>query len=225
MTRAELYKKKYEEALAVVQERNATITKLRNTIQLKNTYLRRNRKRTPLTIQRLQEANKRLVHNNKIHRYNQRQQAKKNKAVAASARETKKRAVREVEYLAKDRDIGNDMNQTQLMEIIFRTVLTYNDLTREKIITFDEFVFLLVGYQIQAFDKDDIRARAKHLSGKKWVIFGELLEAGLFARMYRKEKYYLTVAGKQRLNDILKYIYENKVGTYKLLRRLFEIES
>ncbi len=225
MKRIDLYKKKLDEAAEIIAKRDATITELRNKIQVKNTYLRNNKKRKPLTMQRLRESNLALTKNNKTLKYLLRQKAKKNKSVAASAREVKKRAVREVEYLAKDRDIGNDMNQQQLMEIIFRTVLTYQGLIRGQIISFDEFVLLLVGYQLQAFDKEDVRSKSPHLSGKFWAVFRDLREAGLFARMYRKEKYYLTALGRQRLNDILKYIYENKVGTYKLLRRLFELEE
>ena len=171
------------------------------------------------------ERNRRHIHNNKNYLYKLRQQRKQNKAVAARAREFEKRVERQTEYLVKDLGMGKDFNENQVRELILRAVVTYEGLVRSQVVSFDEVMYLLVGSQVSAFDLDDVKSRAPHLSGRYKVRFGELVEAGLIAKVYRKPKYYLTGLGKQRLNDILKYIYENKIGTYKLLSRVFKIEE
>ncbi len=182
-------------------------------------------KRRDASLEKLKADRKRVAHNNKWYLYNLRQQRKKNKSVAARAREKEERIEKEVEYLVRDVGKGKQFNDTQVRELILRTLVTYEGLIKERVISFDEIMYLLVGSQIQAFDLDDVKARTTHLSGLYRKNFAEFIEAGLFARMYRKEKYYLTGIGRQRLNDILNYIYQNKIGTYKLLSRVFRVEE
>ncbi len=135
-------------------------------------------------------------------------------------REYKEGVVNEIAYLTKDFDWDKDVSRVQIVEVILRTIVTYNRLLADGVITYNELAYLLVGSQIEAFDISDAEDKVGDLGCHRKRDFDALIESGLFKKVYRKQKWYITVAGKDRLNEILRYIYENKIGTYKILKKL-----
>lgn len=104
------------------------------------------------------------------------------------------------------------------LEIVFRTIIAYNKLTKDGILVFIEFVLLLMGSQKEFFSVEDIKTRFGYL---RYIKRDMLLciESGYIAKVYRKKLYYLTMNGKIRLNDILEYIYQEK-GTGHPIKRV-----
>jgi hypothetical protein len=121
----------------------------------------------------------------------------------------------EVKYLSKDFEWDNTTSRLQHLEIIVRTIITYNKLTNNNIITFHEFAVLLLGSQKQYFNKKDIIDRYTNLGRFLRSDLKLFLEIGYIRKVERKPYWYITVMGKKRLNEILKFIYEEKVGLFK----------
>ncbi len=135
-------------------------------------------------------------------------------------REYKVGVVNEIAYLTKDLDWDKDVSRVQVVEIILRAIVTYNRLINDGTVIFTELAYLLVGSQIEAFDISDVEDKVGDLGCHRKRDFDDLIALGMFKKVYRKQKWYITVAGKDRLNDILRYIYESKLGTYKILKKL-----
>lgn len=103
------------------------------------------------------------------------------------------------------------------LEIVYRTIIAYNKLTKDGILVFEEFSLLLVGSQKEFFSAKDVRARFGYLRFVDRDIL-RMIDAGYIAKVYRKRLYYLTMNGKLRINDILEYIYKEK-GTGHPIKR------
>lgn len=181
--------------------------------------------RAKATAERWREKNRRLVHNNKVSKYKRRQTAKDMREVRQDAKNWQNTVYSELQYLTKAPDWDSDVNRAQVVEIILRTIVTYHKLILDGTITYAELVYLLVGTQMEAFRLRDVVDRYSHLPRFHKVQFRMLLEEGLLKKVYRRQAYHITVAGRDRLNDILRYIYENKVGTYRILKKFFEINE
>lgn len=123
-----------------------------------------------------------------------------------------------IAYFTKNHDWENDTSRAVHVEVILRAIVTYDRLIKDGMITFNELAVLLVGTQKEVFGLDDIKARFPVHGFWKSQFFA-CVEAGLFKRMHRKALWHITQKGKQRFNDIMKYIYEAKVGTYSVFRK------
>lgn len=128
-----------------------------------------------------------------------------------------------ISYLVKAPNWDTDTDRRKTVEVILRAIVTYNRLITGKIITFNEIAFLLVANQKDAFNLKDVYARFGKMNYYHKREFAEFVEAGLFKKMYKKNKWYITVEGNERLEDILRYIYENKVGVYNEIKKLNEV--
>lgn len=146
--------------------------------------------------------------------------AKKRMGTVIEARRGTAQVVKKIAYLTKDLDWNKDISRVQVVEIILRTIVTYDRLIADGTITFNELAYLIVGSQIEVFDISDAEDKLGDLGRYKKRDFEKLVDAGMFKKVYRKRKWYISVDGKERLNEILTYIYENKLGTYRVLRKL-----
>ena len=176
-------------------------------------------------VELYRERNKRLVHNNKVHKYNGKQTTQQKRELKQEVEQFKSEVVSEIAYLTKDRDWDKDISRPQVMEIILRTIVTYNRLIQDEIINFNELAYLIIGSQKDAFNIQDVRDRYGRLGGRCKQDFAALVEAGMISKVYRKQAYWLTEDGRERFNDILRYIYESKVGTYRVLKKVFKLEE
>lgn len=162
-------------------------------------------------------------HRAKRARYKSRQRTKVVQAERDDMRLYKTEVVAQVSHLTKDYDWDKDVSRVQVVEVIMRTIVTYTQLLREETITFSEFAYLLVGSQMEAFRMQDVIDRVGFISKTYKKDFKMLIDEGMITKVYRKQAFYLTPYGKDRLNDILRYIYENKIGTYRILKKVFNI--
>lgn len=166
------------------------------------------------------EVRHRWVKVTKEARYKSKLRTRAVRAERRDMREYKVGVVNEIAYLTKDLDWDKDVSRVQVVEIILRAIVTYHRLTTEGTVSFTELAYLLVASQIEAFDINDVEDKVGDLGCHRKRDFTDLIELGMFAKVYRKQKWYITVAGRDRLNDILRYIYESKLGTYKVLKKL-----
>lgn len=125
----------------------------------------------------------------------------------------------EIQYLSKDLDWGKSTSRQLHIEIILRTIITYNKLLNKGVITFNELAFLLIGAQRDAFTIGDVVDRYGKMSRTFKFDFKCLIEAGLFQKVYRKQAWNISVKGRDIFNDILRYIYEEKVGMYQVVKK------
>lgn len=123
--------------------------------------------------------------------------------------------VESLKFLDRDLDWDNTTDRGAILEIIIRAIVTYGKLEKEGYLTFLEFVFLLVGSQRDFFSLDDVKDRAGNLPYQYLKGFNQLIDAGYFEKVNRKKLYYITTAGKERMDAILKHIYTVKIGKYK----------
>lgn len=142
----------------------------------------------------------------------------------AAKRSTLKKELNAYDHLVAEFNWDKDINRAKIVEVILRSVVTYNRLLNEDIIDFNEFSFLLVGCQMEAFDINDVENKVGKLNCHRKSDFLKFVEIGLFKKVYRKKKWHITVLGRDRFNEILRYIYENKIGTYRL-RKKYLIEE
>lgn len=174
-------------------------------------------------VEVVKDSKRRLVHNNKVIKYRSKQNTKRTQAIRQDVAEFKQTVVAEVAYLTKDRDWDKDVSRELVVEVILRTIIAYNRLISGGVINFNELAYLLIGYQKDAFRLTDVAERFGKLGGRNRQDFATLVEAGMIRKVYRKQAYWLTETGRDRLNDILKYIYESKAGTYKVFEKLFKL--
>ncbi len=196
----------------------ATIEKLQKVIAKKEKAVEDKQEQ----LDGIAKVNKKYIHNNRIYKQRAKRQTRKKMAAQAETREFKKGFVKSVEYLVKDFDWDKDESRQQTVEVILRTVVTYNRLINDGIITFNELAFLLLASQREFFRLEDIRDRYGYLGWGYKRDFADLVEAGLLKKMYRKQIWHITIEGKNRLEDILRHIYENKIGVYKEVKLLKE---
>lgn len=119
-------------------------------------------------------------------------------------------------YISKDLAWDTNTSRQQHVEIIVRTIITYNKLISTNIINFNEFAFLLIGSQKQFFDRQDLKDRYGSMGYYIKEDIVSCVKAGYLQKVEKKNLWYITVYGKKRLNDILKFIYEEKIGMFKL---------
>lgn len=166
-------------------------------------------------ILRLTGLNKKVRFNCKIYKQRARQRVKEKREIVAESKDFRN----EIQYLSKDLDWDKSTSRQLHVEIILRTIITYNKLINKGVITFNELAFLLIGAQRDAFTIQDAVDRYGKMSRMFKFDFKCLVEAGLFQKVYRKQAWNISVKGRDRFNDILRYIYEEKVGMYQLVRK------
>lgn len=166
-------------------------------------------------ILRLKELLRKSRFNCKIYKQRARQRVKEKREVVAESKDFRN----EIQYLSKDLDWDKSTSRQLHVEIILRTIITYNKLINKGVITFNELAFLLIGAQRDAFTIRDVVDRYGKMSRVFKFDFKCLVEAGLFQKVYRKQAWNISVKGRDRFNDILRYIYEEKVGMYQLVRK------
>lgn len=127
---------------------------------------------------------------------------------------------KEIQYLSKDLEWDKESSRQMHIEIIVRAIITYNKLTSAGTITFNEFAFLLAGAQKEYFSLEDLKDRYGDLGRRVKSNIVACIEAGYLKKVLKKTNMWcLTNEGRNRLNDILKHIYTEKVGIYKIVKK------
>lgn len=122
------------------------------------------------------------------------------------------------QYSSKDFDWNNTNLRRQHVEIMLRTIVTFNNLYKTGVTSYNEVIFLFVGSQREFFNMDDIVGVAGNLGGVWKKDFKACEDAGYFKRMHRKSIWNITYQGRERFESILKYIYNKRLGTKQRIR-------
>ena len=110
----------------------------------------------------------------------------------------------------------NNSNSAQKnAELMLRAIMMYDNLKAEKKITYEEIVYLCTGRLMETFNKEHIENR---FGSKVATRFNRsvsvLMNVGFIAKLDRQNQYYITQAGKNRIEAILKAIYTAKPLSY-----------
>jgi len=169
-------------------------------------------KRIEANRKKLAQANKRVVNVN--------YRGKKNREKMFEARGQLIKMKNNLAFWGKSMSWDDSVNKEKQLEIIIRAIVAYNQLVNDGYITYEEFMFLLIGSQTELFKIQDIESRCKMRAMKSK--FNKCVEAGYFQRDGIKAKYHITIAGKNRLESIMKHIYTIKIGTQKSIAKVIE---
>lgn len=145
-------------------------------------------------------------------------QSRVNRLDKGKAKQELKNMIRELSFL------GNEFNwdDAKQVEIVLRSIVAYTQLVGDGIVTYDEFIFLMVGSQRESFSMQDLRDRLGDLGRFTNFNFNKCVRAGYFKKIMRKQLWHITVDGQNRFEDIIKHIYTVKIGTAKEVKRLLE---
>lgn len=148
---------------------------------------------------------------------------------ARSVREERKelkqelnKVMKSVAFLDNDLSWDDETSKERQVEIIIRAIVAYTQLISDEVITYSEFMFLLLGSQREYFSMEDIKDRLGSLGRYHKFEFGKCYEAGYFKKVHRKQLWYMVPVGEDRLTAILKHVYTIKIGTYKEVKRVLE---
>jgi len=118
----------------------------------------------------------------------------------------------------KFQDIGKKSSKNAHLEIIMRSIICYHNLSEDGTFSFKEFAILVSGYQYEHFTLKNILERADRWYGIKGDIQA-MIDTG-FVKKEGRMKYYLTVSGQDRLNEILDYVYNQKLIKVRIAKRM-----
>ena len=91
-------------------------------------------------------------------------------------------------------------------------------------LAYSEFIILLTAAQIEFFNIEDVNKRF----GKLYYIkrdFKAILDAGYIRKVPRKPLYNITLPGRDRLEAILQFIYEQKGTGYAIRKNKLTIKD
>jgi len=138
--------------------------------------------------------------------------ALKEKKIAIKAREELERAVG---YMVKD---NPSSNQALHLEIVIRTIIAYQKLIMDGLLAYSEFIILLTAAQLEFFTVEDVINRFGEVRYIKRD-FKSVLDAGFITKVPRKNLFNITIPGKDRLNSILTFMYEQKGTGYAIHKK------
>lgn len=103
--------------------------------------------------------------------------------------------------------------KNKYLEVICRTIVAYDKLIKNNIITFNEIAILLTAAQREYFDMGDLNSRYGIIRGISSDV-NAMIDAGYLKKIHRKKLWHVTEIGKSRLSDIIDHIHDEKISAY-----------
>lgn len=101
------------------------------------------------------------------------------------------------------------------VEIFLRTIFEYKQLEAKKELNHHQMMYLAVGHQMEAFNREHIINRFGEECCIRFVsLMNDLIDKGYIRRFERRNLYYVTEDGKNFFSSIFKEMYTNNFPSY-----------
>lgn len=169
-------------------------------------------KRQERTISEMKVSKEKLLNKMRFYYWTIRKVNTKNKRLISQNARVKRAEA----FFTKDYSWHSDSKlEYRKIEIMIRGIVGFNEVVNSNETSYYEFLFLSMGYQLDAFSKSQAVKRfgtqlTKHFTRET----NKLIKQGYIRRFERKAYFYVTEEGRIRFNYLLKKVYTRDFATY-----------